>query len=149
MAIDPRIPTMPERSTSGFRQPGRHCLHHVRSAVRCSTSRMKGKLRILPGTVRKTSGLRGGGATAPPPLLPSDKLSTRMHHRIVAIADTTSAGAAAAPQAGLGCILPPQRMYPLPAWRSTVAVLGALPRHPWPLLPVGDRPDMPSFLMQA
>ena len=27
MAIDPRIPTLPERSTSGFHQPGRHCLH--------------------------------------------------------------------------------------------------------------------------
>ena len=27
MTIDPRIPTMPGRSTSGFHQPGRHCLH--------------------------------------------------------------------------------------------------------------------------
>ena len=25
MTIDPRIPTMPGRSTSGFHQPGRHC----------------------------------------------------------------------------------------------------------------------------
>ena len=43
--ISPRIPTMPGRSTSGFHQPGRHCLHQARSAVRCSASRMKGKLR--------------------------------------------------------------------------------------------------------
>ena len=41
MTIDPRIPTMPGRSTSGFHQPGRHCLHQARSAVRCSTSHMK------------------------------------------------------------------------------------------------------------
>ena len=27
MTIDPRISTMPGRSTSGFHQPGRHCLH--------------------------------------------------------------------------------------------------------------------------
>ena len=32
MTIHPRIPTMPGRSTSGFRQPGRHCLHQTRSA---------------------------------------------------------------------------------------------------------------------
>ena len=25
MTIDPRIPTMPGRSTSSFHQPGRHC----------------------------------------------------------------------------------------------------------------------------
>ena len=43
--IDPRIPTMPGRSTSGFHQPGRHCLHQARSAVRCSASRMKGELQ--------------------------------------------------------------------------------------------------------
>ena len=29
MTIDPRIPTMPGRSTSGFHQPGRHCLHQA------------------------------------------------------------------------------------------------------------------------
>ena len=44
MTIDPRIPTIPGRSTSGFHQPGRHCLHQARSAVRCSASRMKGEL---------------------------------------------------------------------------------------------------------
>ena len=37
MAVDPRIPTMPRRNTSGF-QPGRHCLHQARSAVRCSAT---------------------------------------------------------------------------------------------------------------
>ena len=44
MTIDPRIPTMPGRSTSGFHQPDRHCLHQARSAVKCSASRMRGKL---------------------------------------------------------------------------------------------------------
>ena len=44
MTTDPRIPTMPGRSTSGFHQPGKHCLHQPRSAVRCSASRMKGEL---------------------------------------------------------------------------------------------------------
>ena len=44
MTIDPRIPTMPGQSTSGFHQPGRHCLHLARNAVRCSASRMKGEL---------------------------------------------------------------------------------------------------------
>ena len=38
MTIDPRIPTLPGRSTSGFHQSGRHCLHQARSAVRCSAS---------------------------------------------------------------------------------------------------------------
>ena len=32
------------QSTSGFHQPGRHCLHQARSAVRCSASRMKGEV---------------------------------------------------------------------------------------------------------
>ena len=44
MAIDPRIPTMPGRSTSGFHHPGKLCLHQARSAVRCSASRIKGGL---------------------------------------------------------------------------------------------------------
>ena len=54
MTIDPRIPTMPGRSTSGFHQPGRHCLHQARSAVRCSASRMKGELRPSKNRSRKT-----------------------------------------------------------------------------------------------
>ena len=44
MTIDPRIPTMPGRSTFDFHRPGRRCLHHTRSAVRCWASRMKGEL---------------------------------------------------------------------------------------------------------
>ena len=44
MTIDPSIRTMPGRSMSGFRRPGRHCLHQARSAVRCSASRVKGEL---------------------------------------------------------------------------------------------------------
>ena len=44
MTIDPRIPKMPGRSTSGFHRPGRPCLHQARSAVRCPASRMKGEL---------------------------------------------------------------------------------------------------------
>ena len=42
--IDPRIPTMPGRRTSGFHRPGRHCLHQARSAVRCWACRMQGEL---------------------------------------------------------------------------------------------------------
>ena len=41
IAIDPRIPSMPGRSTLGFHQSGRHCLHQTPSAVRCWSSRMK------------------------------------------------------------------------------------------------------------
>ena len=35
MTIDPRIPTMPGRSTSGFHRSGRHFQHQARIAVRC------------------------------------------------------------------------------------------------------------------
>ena len=42
--IDPRIPTLPGRGTSGFHQPGRCCLHQARSAARCWASRMKHEL---------------------------------------------------------------------------------------------------------
>ena len=35
---------MPGRTTSGYHQPGRHCLHHARSAVRFPASRIKGEL---------------------------------------------------------------------------------------------------------
>ena len=44
MTIDPSIPTMPGRSTSGFYPRGRHCLNQARSAVTCSASCMKGEL---------------------------------------------------------------------------------------------------------
>ena len=44
MTIDPRIPTMPGRSTSGLHPPGSHCLHQARSAARCSASCMKAEL---------------------------------------------------------------------------------------------------------
>ena len=44
MTIDPRIPVMPGRSTSGFRRPGRQCLQQARNTLRCPTSRMKGEL---------------------------------------------------------------------------------------------------------
>ena len=44
MTLDPRVPTMPGRSTSDFHQPGRYCLHQARSALRCSASRMTGEL---------------------------------------------------------------------------------------------------------
>ena len=54
VTIDLRIPAMPGRSTSGFHQPGRQCLHQARSAVRCSASRMKGELHPSQGTARKT-----------------------------------------------------------------------------------------------
>ena len=35
---------MPGRSTSGFDQPGRHCLHQARSAVRCSAESLASPL---------------------------------------------------------------------------------------------------------
>ena len=56
MTIAPRILTIPGRSTSGFHQPGRHCLHQARSAVRCSASRMKGELHLSKN--RSYDGLR-------------------------------------------------------------------------------------------
>ena len=56
MNIDPRIPTMPGRSTSGFHQPGRHCLHQATSTVRCLASRMKGELH--PAKNLSKDGLR-------------------------------------------------------------------------------------------
>ena len=56
MAIHSRIPTLPGRSTSGFNQPTRHCLHQARSAVRYSASRMKGELH--PSKNRSSDGLR-------------------------------------------------------------------------------------------
>ena len=56
MTIDPPIPTMPGRSTSGFHQPGTHCLHQARSSVRCLVSRMKSELH--PSKNRSQDGLR-------------------------------------------------------------------------------------------
>ena len=56
VTIDPRIPTMPGRSTSSFHQPGRHCWHQARSAVRCSASRMKGE--VHPSKNRSYDGLQ-------------------------------------------------------------------------------------------
>ena len=44
MTIDPRIPTIPGRSRSGFHKPGGHCLHQAQSAVRYSASLMMGCL---------------------------------------------------------------------------------------------------------
>ena len=34
LTTDPRIPTSPGRSKSGFHRPDQHCVHHARSAVR-------------------------------------------------------------------------------------------------------------------
>ena len=33
MTRDPRVPTMPGRSTSGFHRPGRHCLNQARGEL--------------------------------------------------------------------------------------------------------------------
>ena len=49
---EPRMPTIPERSTSGFHRLGGHCAHQARSAVRYSASRMKGELHP---TVREST----------------------------------------------------------------------------------------------
>ena len=56
MTIYPRILTMPRRSTSGFHQPGRHCWHQARSAVRCCASRMRAEMH--PSKNRSYDGLR-------------------------------------------------------------------------------------------
>ena len=44
MTIEIRIATVPGRSTSGFHQPGRHCLNQARSAVRRSACLMEGEV---------------------------------------------------------------------------------------------------------
>ena len=44
VTIDPHIPPVPGRSTSGFNQPGRHCFHRARSAMTSSVSRINGEL---------------------------------------------------------------------------------------------------------
>ena len=46
MTVDPRIPTMSGRSSSGLHRPGRCCLPQARSAVRCSASRTEGELHL-------------------------------------------------------------------------------------------------------
>ena len=56
MTIDPRIPTMPGRRTSGFHRPRRHCLPHARMAVRCSARSMKGEAKLFGTAARR--GLR-------------------------------------------------------------------------------------------
>ena len=59
------------RSISGFHQPGRHCLHQARSAVRCSASRTKGKLHPTKN--------KGGGRKYNMPLTvgPTDRPNLR------------------------------------------------------------------------
>ena len=44
--LDPRIPTMPERSASDVHRPGRYRVHQARNAVGCSASRMSGELLL-------------------------------------------------------------------------------------------------------
>ena len=44
MIIDPRIPTIPGRGTSGFYRPGRHRVNQARSTVRCLVSHLQGEL---------------------------------------------------------------------------------------------------------
>ena len=41
VAVDPRIPTMPGRSSSLFHRPGRHCLHQARGGGNSSAMRIK------------------------------------------------------------------------------------------------------------
>ena len=55
-AINPRIPTMPGRSTLAFHRPGRHRVHQARSAMTCSAGRMKSELH--PAMKRLLCGLR-------------------------------------------------------------------------------------------
>ena len=58
--VDPRIPTMPGRSMSGFYRSGRHCLHQARSSMRCSASRMKGGLLPTKNHQAQREPARGG-----------------------------------------------------------------------------------------
>ena len=44
MAVEPRIPTVPGRSTSEFCRPEIYCLHQARSDMTCWASSMKGEL---------------------------------------------------------------------------------------------------------
>ena len=72
VTIDPRIPTMPGRSTSGFHRPDRHCLHQARSAVRCWANRMKGELYPTKNLFQHPRGLARRKLGAPPRLLDGD-----------------------------------------------------------------------------
>ena len=72
IAIDPRIPTMLGRSTSGFHQPGRHCLHQAQIAVRCSASRTEGELH--PSKNRSYNELRH----LVPTILPMDDSANKL-----------------------------------------------------------------------
>ena len=65
MTIDPRIPTMLGRSTSGFHRPGSPCLHQARSAVRCLASRMKGELHPTKNSLCEADVSGGGIKTTP------------------------------------------------------------------------------------
>ena len=64
MTIDPRIPTMPGRSTSDFHGPGRHRWHQARSTVRCSASRTKVGLHLTRRTACEADGLVHGMAAS-------------------------------------------------------------------------------------
>ena len=61
MTIDPRIPTMPGRSTSGF-LPTRQALlaPNATRNVRCWASRTKGRLHLLRRTAREADFLTQG-----------------------------------------------------------------------------------------
>ena len=71
MTTDPRIPTMPGQSTSGFHRPGRHRYHQPRSAVKRAAggvlivvhgrSRMTTDPRTPTMPLRSTSGLHRPG----------------------------------------------------------------------------------------
>ena len=50
LIVDPRIPTTPGRSASGFHRPGRHCLQQARGAARRWASRMKAELHPTKNT---------------------------------------------------------------------------------------------------
>ena len=62
MTIDPRIPTMPGRSASGFHRPGRHLLapSFAKRKVRCSASRLKGELHVILRTALEADFLAYG-----------------------------------------------------------------------------------------
>ena len=67
ITVDPRVPSMPGRSTSGFHRPGRQGEHQARTAVRCGIARLwrtqvfnpSDRLSPIKGSGRVTSDTLG------------------------------------------------------------------------------------------
>ena len=62
-AMDPRIPTIPERSTSGFHRPGKH---HVRQAPRAKKCVVWGDNHVMRLAVVRRVIVGGSAVNAQP-----------------------------------------------------------------------------------